>query len=139
MALAGKAPYISVQDPAVDTEREGFAELWRLYQDGQGEAPLKEGLTPVTYWLKPLGHRGKSYVKHVGDVGGENLAVLTVAGLCIERAEGLIGKDGKAIELQRVRIDGFFTVTEECLEQIDAGTLYELGLEAWRRSNLNPL
>jgi len=145
--LAKQFDYIVSTDPAVDLPAEGdeeaaakFSEAWRLYQDGQGEPPLKEQHKAVVWRLRPLGHRQLSYVANAGRNGGYELMGITAASIAIQGVQFKLNADGSAYEVPpKVRIDGIFQMTDAALDELDRDDLIELGSVVWARSQLSPL
>lgn len=89
--------YISIEDAAVDSASKGFAEKWRLYRDGKGEAPLKEGKKPAVYTLRHLSAIARTRLAALAKEDAAEASLLAV-GIALL---GVRMPDGEEVELRR--------------------------------------
>ena len=52
--LVGEFQYILSSDPALDTEAKDFAEAFRIFLENGTMPPIKEGMKPTIWTLRPI-------------------------------------------------------------------------------------
>lgn len=127
-SLSGEFEYISIHDEAVDQEAEDFADKWKAYREGQGEPPLKNGITPTVWTLRQINDaRLTANLRGVNEAHGSQAFAVAIAAVSLQRVSGLNDSKGKPYKLKFVMEDGYRVVCEDQLNEIGANALVELG------------
>jgi hypothetical protein len=152
-SLAEDFDYIYSQDPALDYQRGGFEDAFRLYRE-RGDVKhiepfIRSGETPARWSLQHIRGRARLVLQHViaglaggGEGGTTGLVLFEVCQLGLDSVTGLVDDTGKPLAIEhfwdekhRVR-----RVTEEVMTRltfIDKGGLVsELGAVAFEGVSL---
>ncbi len=129
---------VSVNDPAIDTERMTVAEM-RAYYESRDEkliAPfIKAGQQPLWYHVREIPRRLMKQVDAV-DVASFRAERAFLAG--VTAIEGLPQPDGASLSVLALSRDGNDMIREETLDEhgIAWGAVSEIGLLCWDHSFL---
>lgn len=122
--------YISPRDEAMDTERKGFTEEFDRYRHGLAEPPLKEGVEPTVFVLRPVSVDAGLAAKLDGvcEKDGRSMWSLTAAALGIVGWRNLEDPDtGEPLEHETVRAQGYDALTKPLQDKLTKPLLVELG------------
>lgn len=129
VSLVKNYTYISIHDPAVDVNADGFAEEWKKYIDGTiQEPPLKQGQSPTVFTLKPITSASLiARLKGVNVASGSQSWAVATAAHCIVSIENFSDTDGVPFEPRLVNVSGFSSISEDDKDLIGEKILAELG------------
>lgn len=134
-SLSDDYQHICKSDPALDTAREDFEDLWQQYRDtgDQSLLPLKDGQTPSVFTLRHLsGHRIKGRLHHVAQEQGGLVAAQVACALALR------GTDIKGLKIGRselIRDEHYEIVKDEILDKLPYEVVIELGNVAIEKMN----
>lgn len=127
--------YISMYDDALDHEAEDFSRRWKLYNEGKGEAPLKDGATPTVFVMSHLSRAAFNRVRQLGLKDRDVEAWELAARATLKEVRGKVG--GKEIEVEHVQDGSLRLVTKACIEKIPWTVVDELGQLVFQKAVLS--
>jgi hypothetical protein len=131
--------YISKTDDAVDRDASDFDELWRLYQEGKGDAPLKPNKEPTVFTMQHLRSVEEKKLLHSESTKhGAGGALIMACLLSLKSADNLRDERGKLIKIARELQDGHWCCSEESVDLLGLDLVLELGGVALNRMNNAP-
>lgn len=132
--------YISLRDEALDPEHEDFEEEYKRYKEGTIPAPpLKEGVEPSTFTLRPISGNAELSAKLDGvlEADGRSMWALAAGSLAITGWRNIEDENGKPLKFKQVRVQGFMSLTKQLQDKLGKELLSELGMVALTHKNPN--
>lgn len=133
--------YVSVLDPAVDSDGDENGERIREYLDSAtpdiAKLPLREGATPAVFELAPPSMKQRARIRQMGDDKIFDKSIEAVA-CCLVSVSG-VTCNGEPVRVVRHKVSGEERVKAEVLEQLfDEQLFVELASRVLSMDRLNP-
>ena len=126
-SLQGEFTYISINDPALDKDADGFEDAWERFIDCGELPPIKNGEEPTVFRLKPVDDAElDAQIRGKLDSIGIRWAVET-ASYSLVGIDNLRDKDGHEFKLGFEMVNGFRKVCKEHRNLLGRELLTELG------------
>lgn len=122
--------FISKKDDALDRDAKDFKDRWDRYKDGLGDPPIKEGMKPTVFTLKPVARDAGLDAKLDGVLNNDGNAMwcLTAAAFGIAGWRNLIDPDtDEELEFETVRAHGYDCITKALQDKLTKPLLIEIG------------